>query len=93
VADILLGSPLGQHFEQLSNVRDVYETFDELSEKVHNALYALYSPDSEVTGRALIALYNEYIQWYDTIPENPRLGDNYALAVLFAQSHRYEVIE
>jgi hypothetical protein len=76
---------MGQHFEQPSNLRSVYDTFCELSEKVHNALYTLYSPDSEVTGRALIALYNEYIQWYDTIPENLRLGHNYTPAVLFAQ--------
>jgi hypothetical protein len=77
--------PLDQRFEQPSNLRSVYKTFCELSEKVHNALCALYSPGFKVSSGELLALYNEYIQRYDTIPESLRLGHNFTPAVLFAQ--------
>lgn len=80
-----LGTPLDQHFDQPSNLRSVYKTFCELSEIVHIVLYTLYSPSSEVNSRTLIAMYNQYIQWYDTIPESLRLGHNFTPSVLFAQ--------
>ncbi|KAE9374026.1 hypothetical protein N431DRAFT_371392 [Stipitochalara longipes BDJ] len=79
------GAPLDENFSQPSNLRTVYTTFCELSEKVHNVLYTLYSPGSEITSSALIKLYNEYIHWYDTIPGSLRLGQNFTPAVLFAQ--------
>ncbi|KAH9206319.1 fungal-specific transcription factor domain-containing protein [Leptodontidium sp. 2 PMI_412] len=78
------GAPLDQHFSQPSNLRTVYKTFCDLSERVHQALYTLYSPGSEVTAVALIDIYNGYIHWYDTIPESLRLGQNFTPAVLFA---------
>lgn len=79
------GVPLGQPFDQRSNLRSVYKTFCELSERVHNALYTLYSRSSSIDKQVLIATYHQYIQWYDTIPDALRLGLNFTPAVLFAQ--------
>ena len=79
------GIPLDHHFDQPSNLRSVYKTFCELSERVHNVLYTLYSPGFEASSEELIALYHQYIHWYDTIPDNIRLGHNFTPAVLFAQ--------
>jgi hypothetical protein len=68
------GAPLDRQFSQPSNLRTVYTTFCELSERVHNALYTLYTPGSEITSGALVELHNHYIHWYDTMPESLRLG-------------------
>ncbi|KAE8445252.1 hypothetical protein EG329_013624 [Mollisiaceae sp. DMI_Dod_QoI] len=78
------GEPLDRHFDQPSNLRSVYKTFCELSEIVHQALYTLYSPGFELTSGSLIKVYNSYIEWYDTIPDSLRLGQNFTPSVLFA---------
>ncbi|RDW56823.1 hypothetical protein BP5796_12890 [Coleophoma crateriformis] len=78
------GLPMDQHFDQPSNIRSVYKIFCELAEIVHDTLYTLYSPGHEVSSGALLGLYNRYIHWYDTIPEDLRLGHNFTPAVLFA---------
>lgn len=79
------GALLASHFDQPSNLRSVYKTFCELSEKVHAALYAMYAPSPKVDSKALIDSYHQYITWYDTIPETLRLGQNFTPAVYFAQ--------
>jgi hypothetical protein len=79
------GAPLERSCSQPSNVRSVYKTFCELSEIVHKSLYMLYTPGTNMTSRTLIAIYTEYLRWYDSIPEALRLGHNFTPAVLFAQ--------
>ncbi|KUJ06576.1 uncharacterized protein LY89DRAFT_603076 [Mollisia scopiformis] len=78
------GEPLGLQFGQPSNLRSVYWTFCELSEKVYNALHILYSPVSGMNSAKLIELYKLYLEWYDTIPDSLRLGQNSTPSVLFA---------
>jgi len=77
------GIQLDKHFDQTSNLRSVYHTFCDLAEKVHIALYSLHSPSSRVDSKALVFLYNQYTQWYATMPESLRLGGNFTPAVLF----------
>ena len=80
-----LGAPLQRSGEQPSNVRSVYKCFCELSELVHRSLYILHSPGRPLASRDLLAIYTDYLNWYDRIPEVLRLGHNFTPAVLFAQ--------
>ncbi|KAG9231821.1 fungal-specific transcription factor domain-containing protein [Amylocarpus encephaloides] len=81
------GAPLERSCIQPSNVRSVYKTFCELSEIVHATLYTLYSPGSTLTSKSLLVHYTKYLNWYASIPETLRLGQNFTPAVLFA--HMY----
>lgn len=79
------GAPLERNCTQPSNVRSVYKTFCELSQIVHRSLYVFYTPGTQLTSKALLDIYTEYLNWYDVIPETLRLGQNFTPAVLFAQ--------
>lgn len=79
------GAPLKKNCTQPSNVRIVYKTFCELSEIVHEALYAMHTPGVDVTSKVLLESYTKYLRWYDSIPTALRLGHNFTPAVLFAQ--------
>lgn len=79
------GAPLERNCIQPSNVRSVYKTFCELSEIVHKALYAFYTPGTQLTSKTLLDIYTQYLNWYEAIPETLRLGQNFTPAVLFAQ--------
>jgi hypothetical protein len=79
------GAPLERNCTQPSNVRSVYKTFCELSEIVHKAHYIFYAPGTTLTGKVLLEIYTQYLQWYDDIPEALKLGHNFTPAVLFAQ--------
>ncbi|TVY80846.1 Nitrogen assimilation transcription factor nirA, partial [Lachnellula suecica] len=57
---------------------------DQIFEQPSNLRSVYKTFCSEVNSKALVSLYNQYIQWYDTIPESLRLGHNYTPAVLFA---------
>ncbi|KAI0996624.1 hypothetical protein K3495_g11559 [Podosphaera aphanis] len=69
--------------KQVSNIKSVFLTFCGLSELVHNSLYLLYSPATEVTKTKLLACYNSYLYWYDKIPVNLQHGQDFTPAVLF----------
>ncbi|KAI1102430.1 nitrogen assimilation transcription factor nirA [Jackrogersella minutella] len=86
------GAPLQRSCEQPSNVRSVYKCFCELSELVHQSLYVLHSPGKPVTSRDLLAIYTQYLNWYDGIPEVLRLGHNFTPAVLFAHMYYHFAI-
>ncbi|KAI1445488.1 fungal-specific transcription factor domain-containing protein [Annulohypoxylon stygium] len=86
------GAPLQRSCEQPSNVRSVYKCFCELSELVHQSLYVLHSPGKPVTSRDLLAIYTQYLNWYDRIPEVLRLGHNFTPAVLFAHMYYHFAI-
>lgn len=86
------GAPLQRSCEQPSNVRSVYKCFCELSELVHQSLYILHSPGRPLTSRDLLAIYTQYLNWYDRIPEVLRLGHNFTPAVLFAHMYYHFAI-
>ncbi|KAL8407394.1 hypothetical protein RB594_006289 [Gaeumannomyces avenae] len=87
------GTPLQQSScEQPSNVRSVYKCFCELSELLHQSLYALHSPGKPLAARELLALYTSYLHWYANIPEVLRLGANFTPSVLFAHMHYHFAI-
>lgn len=68
------GAPLERNCTQPSNVRSVFKTFCEVSEIVHQALYVFYTPGTPLNGKALLAIYTRYLNWYDAIPTALRLG-------------------
>ncbi|CZR70072.1 related to nitrate assimilation regulatory protein nirA [Phialocephala subalpina] len=86
------GAPLEKSCAQPSNVRSVFKTFCELSEIVHNSLYTLYAPGSNVTRETLMTSYYAYLRWYDDIPTTLRLGANFTPAVLFAHMYYHSAI-
>lgn len=79
------GAPLEKNCSQPSNVRSVFKTFCELSELIHQSLYAIYVPGANVTSQTLLNTYHNYLHWYESIPTSLRLGQNFTPAVLFAQ--------
>ncbi|KAK0737414.1 fungal-specific transcription factor domain-containing protein [Apiosordaria backusii] len=86
------GTPLERSCEQPSNVRSVYKCFCELSELVHQSLYIMHSPGRPLTSKDLLAIYTQYLDWYDRIPEVLRLGHNFTPAVLFAHMYYHFAI-
>ncbi|KAG8161184.1 hypothetical protein KVR01_009448 [Diaporthe batatas] len=86
------GAPLQRSCEQPSNVRSVYKCFCELSELVHASLYILHTPGRPVTGPDLLSIYNQFIDWYDTVPVALKLGHNFTPAVLFAHMYYHFAI-
>jgi len=77
---------------QPSNVRSVYKTFCELSQIVHSYLYICYTPGAQLTSSALLDTYNQYLNWYDAIPEVLRLGQNFTPSVLFCHMYYHYAI-
>lgn len=70
---------------QKINMRLVFNSFSDLSELVHETTYALYSPKALLTGHMILAIYTRYLQWYQNLPDQLRLGSNSTPAVLSAQ--------
>jgi hypothetical protein len=79
------GAPLERNCTQPSNARSVYKTFCELSEIVHQALYAFYTPGTQLNTKSLLDIYTQFLNWYDGIPSVLRLGHNFTRSVLFVQ--------
>jgi hypothetical protein len=57
------GVPVHRQWSQPSNVRSVYRTFCELSEIVHRSLYIFYTPGMELTSKALLDVYTQYLRF------------------------------
>lgn len=72
---------------QRSNGRSVFDSFCSLSEVVHQSLYILYAPGGALTSQDVLGIYKRYMDWYDSIPQVLRTGDNSTPAVLF--THMY----
>ncbi|KIV82182.1 hypothetical protein, variant [Exophiala sideris] len=70
---------------QRSNLRSVYKTFAELSGIVHQTTTCLLSDDTRNITAHIKALYTEYLQFYDDLPDALRLGGNSTPPVFFAQ--------
>lgn len=71
---------------QPSNIRAVYKSFSELSELVHDSLVIVHSKDSFPQGASVLAIYKRYLEWYERLPVQLRLGLNSTPTVLFTQS-------
>jgi len=70
---------------QEGNMRLVFKSFSDLSELVHKATYTLYSDQAPLSGHKILAIYTEYLQWYEKLPDQLRLGGNSTPTVLFTQ--------
>jgi hypothetical protein len=71
---------------QPSNIRAVYKSFSELSELVHDSLVIVHSKDSFPQSTSVLAVYKRYLEWYESMPVQLRLGLNSTPTVLFTQS-------
>ncbi|KAK8121339.1 hypothetical protein PG999_005459 [Apiospora kogelbergensis] len=57
--------------------------FCEISQLCHDASYLLQTPGNPVTAYMLLHAYNQYLDWYSSIPEVLRLGINFTPPVFF----------
>ena len=79
------GTPLNNSTPQDSNLRLVFAAFSDFSELVHQTIMLLYSDEQPLNGNDIVAIYLKYLQWYDTLPDQLRLGSNSTPVVLFTQ--------
>jgi hypothetical protein len=70
---------------QSSNIRTIYTCFCALSEVIHDCLYVLYTPSSNLTSDDILGIYTEYLEWYNSLPSGLRFGENASPAALFLQ--------
>lgn len=74
-----------QNLRQPSNIRKVYTSFSELSEIIHQSLSVIHSKGKFPKGEKVLAVYKRYLEWYESLPDQLRLGHNSTPFVLFTQ--------
>ena len=74
---------------QPSNIRAVYKTFTELSELIHDGLTLVHSKGRFPHSADVLAVFKKYLEWYESLPDQLRLGLNSTPTVLFTQSVHY----
>jgi hypothetical protein len=79
------GVPLERNCSQPGNLRSVYTSFCELSEVVHDTMFELYQPQGQLSSRTILLAYTKYLDWYSSLPDALRLGQNFTPTVLFTQ--------
>ena len=79
------GMPTERNWTQPSNIRSVYKSFCELSEVVHDTLFTLYKPEGRLTSQKILDCYTRFLNWYSSLPDVLRLGQNFTPSVLFTQ--------
>ncbi|KAI9813046.1 MAG: hypothetical protein M1827_004266 [Pycnora praestabilis] len=85
--------PVGErNSNQPSNIRSVYKSFCELSEIVNDALYMFYTPGGRLTSEKILATYRIHLEWYGSLPDELRLGQNFTPSVLFAHMYYHFAI-
>jgi hypothetical protein len=72
-------------FEEPSNVGAIHRCLCELSEVIHDSLYALYSPGGTLSSATLLEVYAHYLAWKGSIPEPCHLVATPMPAVLHLQ--------
>ncbi|KAI1625202.1 fungal-specific transcription factor domain-containing protein [Exophiala viscosa] len=77
---------------QRSNLRSVYKVFAELSGIVHQTNTILLSDDTRSINAHVRALYTEYLQFYNSLPDALRLGGNSTPPVFFAHMYFHYAI-
>lgn len=71
---------------QPSNIRAVYKSFSELSELIHSGLAIVHTKGNFPQSADVLAVYKKYLEWYERLPDQLRLGLNSTPTVLFTQS-------
>lgn len=71
---------------QPSNIRAVYKSFSELSELIHAGLAMVHAKGKFPQSANVLAVYKKYLEWYEGLPDQLRLGLNSTPTVLFTQS-------
>ena len=71
---------------QPSNIRAVYKCFSELSELIHDGLALFHATGNFPQSVDVLAVYKKYLEWYEGLPDQLRLGLNSTPTVLFTQS-------
>jgi hypothetical protein len=77
--------PKGLDLRQPSNVRAVYKSLCGLSTIIHSTLYVTHAYTDSISSRDILAQYTRMLDWYSTLPEMLRLGENSTPSVLFVQ--------
>lgn len=76
-------SPLKEP-QQSANVRSVCQAFAGLTEIIHDSQHLLYEPRDGALSQKMLAVYRQYLEWYDDLPEALKLGSDSTPSVLFA---------
>ena len=71
---------------QPSNIRAVYKSLSELSELIHDGLGLIHATCNFPQSAHVLAVYKKYLEWYEGLPDQLRLGLNSTPTVLFSQS-------
>jgi hypothetical protein len=79
------GIQKGRTYKQRSNIRSVFQTLCEISEIISDTLYLLYAPGGRLTSRKVLEVYELYLDWYNALWVELRLGQNFTPAVLYIQ--------
>jgi len=79
------GSTLEPPCEQPCHIISVFNSFCELTEIVHEALYTLHCPAKTANRQDMIGVYTRFLSWYNNLPAMLRLGTNFTPQVLFMQ--------
>ena len=80
------GEPMAESAKaQPSNIQSVYNSFCELSEIVNDTLYTLYTPGRPLRVQRVLTAYTQYLDWYNAMSDELRLGQNFTPSVLFVQ--------
>jgi hypothetical protein len=79
------GMPSKSSETRLSNTRSAFRGICELSKIVYNSLYVLYPPRRALTCQDVMGIYSQYLNWYDTMLEVLKSGDNSTPTALFTQ--------
>lgn len=77
--------PQGLDLRQPSHVRGVYKSLCKLSTLIHSTLCIVHSDADSVSSRDVVDIYTRMLDWYSSLPEVLRLGDNSTPSVLFVQ--------
>jgi hypothetical protein len=77
--------PHGLDLRQPSNIRAMHRSLCELSTIIHSTLYVMYTGTDSLTSREILDRYTRMLDWYSSLPEMLRLGENSTPSVLFIQ--------
>jgi hypothetical protein len=78
---------------QPSNIRAVYTSFSELSELIHDGLALVHAKGNFPQSANVLAVYKKYLEWYEGLPDQLRLGLNSTPTVLFTQSVHFFLVQ
>ncbi|KAJ9651383.1 hypothetical protein H2198_009327 [Neophaeococcomyces mojaviensis] len=77
---------------QEGNMQLGFNSFSDLSELVHEVTDILYSDKLPLSGHKILTIYTKYLQWYENLPDQLRLGGNSTPTVLFTHMYFHFVV-